>query len=69
MKTIDKVLDRDDVIYDNGKDTHAIYKNKNGEISLFSWVNDTIVQNIDNYFARKQYVCEKCHTKLKKYCG
>ena len=41
---------------------YVYYKNKNGEISLFSWVNDTIVQNIDNYFARKQYVCEKCHT-------
>lgn len=32
MKTIEKILDRDDVIYDNGKDAHAIYKNKNGEI-------------------------------------
>lgn len=41
---------------------YVYYKNKKGEISLFSWVNDTIVQNIDNYFARKQYVCEKCHT-------
>lgn len=41
---------------------YVYYKNKKGEISLFSWVNDTIIQDIDNYFARKQYVCEKCHT-------
>lgn len=39
---------------------YVYYKNDEGYISLFSWVNDTVVQDIDNYFARKQKVCDKC---------
>ena len=38
---------------------YAYYKNEDGYISLFSWVNDTIVQDIDNYFSRKQKYCKK----------
>ena len=36
------------------------YKNEKGQISLFSWVNDVVIQDIDNYFARKIEVCSKC---------
>ena len=39
---------------------YAYYKNEDGYISLFSWVNDTVVQDIDNYFSRKQKYCKKC---------
>lgn len=39
---------------------YAYYKNDEGYISLFSWVNDTVIQDIDNYFARKNKVCTKC---------
>ncbi len=38
----------------------ALYRNENGGIGLFSWVGDTIVQDYDNYFERKQEVCSKC---------
>lgn len=36
------------------------YRNEDGHISLFSWVNDTEIQDIDNYFSRKIKVCKKC---------
>lgn len=39
---------------------YVYYKNDEGYISLFSWVNNTVVQDIDNYFARKHKVCERC---------
>jgi len=39
---------------------YVYYRNSDGNISLFSWVNDTIIQDIDNYFARKIKVCTKC---------
>ena len=41
---------------------YVYYKNEDGYISLFSWVNKTVVQDIDNYFARKVNVCTKCGT-------
>ena len=41
---------------------YVYYKNNNGEISLFSWVNNVVIQDIDNYFARKHLVCKKCGT-------
>ncbi len=41
---------------------YVYYKNNKGEISLFSWVNNTVIQDIDNYFARKHWVCKKCGT-------
>lgn len=56
--------DEPDMDESNNNDlvTHVFcyYKNDNGEISLYSWVNDTEIINIDNYFARKEYVCTKC---------
>lgn len=39
---------------------YVYYKNNKGQISLFSWVNNIVIQDIDNYFARKQTVCSKC---------
>ena len=39
---------------------YAYYRNDEGYISLFSWVNNTVVQDIDNYFSRKQELCTKC---------
>lgn len=39
---------------------YVYYRNNKGEISLFSWVNNTVIQDIDNYFARKHWICKKC---------
>lgn len=39
---------------------YAYYRNEEGNIGLLSWVGDTIVQDYEDYFARKQEVCEKC---------
>ena len=41
---------------------YCYYKNQDGYISLFSWVNNTPVQDIDNYFARKINTCDACGT-------
>lgn len=42
---------------------YVYYKNKHDEICLFSWVNNTVVQDIDNYYARKEEICTKCGAK------
>lgn len=42
---------------------YCYYKDKNGKISLFSWVNNIVINDLENYFARKEYVCEKCGRK------
>lgn len=39
---------------------YVYYRNEDGYISLFSWVGDTVIQDVDNYFARKIKVCTKC---------
>lgn len=36
------------------------YKNDEGEIGLFSWIGDTVVQDYDSYFGRLHQVCKKC---------
>ncbi len=38
----------------------AYYRNKNGGIGLFSWVNDTVLEDIDDYQARRRKVCAVC---------
>lgn len=38
------------------------YRNDNGNIGLLSWVGDTVIQDYDDYFYRKQKVCKKCGT-------
>lgn len=42
---------------------YCYYKDENGKISLFSWVDNIVVNDLENYFARKEYVCEKCGKK------
>ena len=42
---------------------YCYYKDENGEICLFSWVDNIVVNDLENYFARKEYVCEKCGKK------
>lgn len=42
---------------------YVYYKNKHDEICLFSWVDNTVIQDIDNYYARKEDVCTKCGAK------
>lgn len=39
------------------------YKDENNKIGLFSWVGNQIVQDMPNYFARKELVCDKCGEK------
>lgn len=54
--------EQNDVSYNEDLVTHnyAFYRNENGAISLFSWIGNTVVQDLDDYFARKQLVCSKC---------
>ena len=37
--------------------------NENGGIDRFVWVNDTVLENIENYQARHQQVCRNCHRR------
>lgn len=39
---------------------YCFYKDKNANICLLSWVNNTVINDLENYFARKHYVCSKC---------
>lgn len=45
---------------------YCYYKDENGNICLFSWVDNIIVNDLENYFARKEYVCEKCGKSVEK---
>ncbi|MBR7058202.1 MAG: hypothetical protein IKI35_05695 [Stomatobaculum sp.] len=38
-------------------------KNEDGGIDRFVWVNDTVLENIENYQARHQEVCRSCHRR------
>ena len=38
-------------------------KNIEGGIDRFVWVNDTVLENIENYQARHQEVCRNCHKR------
>lgn len=38
-------------------------KNEEGGIDRFVWVNDTVLENIENYQARHQEVCRSCHRR------
>lgn len=38
----------------------AFYRNEEGFVGLFGWVNDTVVAQYDDYLARRSKVCEKC---------
>jgi len=43
---------------------YCFYRNEHGNISLFSWVDSTVVQDIDDYFARKERRCKKCDKSM-----
>lgn len=51
------------------------YRNEDGGIGLFSWVNDIIVEDLADYQARVQKYCPKCdlmvsgNAKECPYCG
>lgn len=38
-------------------------RNEDGGIDRFVWVNDTVLENIENYQARHQQVCRSCHRR------
>jgi hypothetical protein len=38
----------------------AYYRNDAGGIGLFSWVGDVVLEDLEDYQARRVYVCEKC---------
>lgn len=39
---------------------YCYYKDENNTICLLSWVDNIIINDLENYFGRKEYVCEKC---------
>lgn len=45
---------------------YCYYKDENGKICLFSWIDNIVVNDLENYFGRKEYVCEKCGTPVDK---
>lgn len=51
------------------------YRNKEGGIGLFSWVNDVVVEDLEDYQARVQKYCPKCDLMVSAnaeecpYCG
>ncbi len=38
----------------------AYYRNESGGIGLYSWVNDTVLEDLDDYQARRLSRCAKC---------
>lgn len=38
----------------------AYYRNERGGIGVFSWVNDTVLEDLDDYQARRLRRCERC---------
>lgn len=36
------------------------YKNEDGEIGIFSWCGDTVIEDMENYQARRLTRCKKC---------
>lgn len=43
---------------------YAYYRDEHDMISLYSWINDTEINDLENYFGRKEYVCEKCGKQM-----
>lgn len=65
VRDLDTMEQTDPEMDDSNNDelvTHVYcyYKDNNNNICLFSWVNNVVVNDLENYFARKEYVCEKC---------
>lgn len=40
---------------------YCYYKDNHNNICLFSWVDDIVINDLENYFARKEYRCSKCN--------
>lgn len=38
----------------------AYFRNRHGGVGLFSWVWDTVLADMDDYQARRAYLCQKC---------
>lgn len=38
----------------------AYYKNDQGGVGLISWVGDSVLEDLEDYQARRVYICEKC---------
>lgn len=53
----------------------AYYRNEKGGIGRFSWVNDTVLEDMEDYEARRVKVCAQCGEPLKAdaevcpFCG
>ncbi len=51
----------------------AYYRNDKGGIGLFSWVGDQVLADMDDYQARRAFVCSKCGEKGDgvecRFCG
>lgn len=43
------------------------YKNEDGKVCQYIWSGDTEIKDIEDYFARKKYVCKSCG-KRKELC-
>lgn len=53
---------------------HIVYfRNQKGGIGRFSWVNDTVIEDMEDYQARRLRYCKKCGQPVVgescKYCG
>lgn len=59
LRTSDGVASRDEML------TKYIgyEKNEDGGVDRFVWVNDTVLENIENYQARHQEVCRSCRRR------
>lgn len=52
---------------------YAYYRNTAGGIGLFSWVCETVLVDLEDYQARRRYICKKCGQQgdgtVCAYCG
>lgn len=64
---------RQDVARDMVTQNIVYYKNSDGGIGRYSWVNDTVLEDIDDYQARQIKRCVKCGEPMSSdecvYCG
>ena len=43
----------------------AYYRNDDGGVGRFSWVNDTVLEDLPDYQSRRNRICKSCGTPLK----
>lgn len=56
LKTVDEESISDDIV----TQYIAYYKGKDGAIGRFSWVNDIVLEDLDDYQRRVMHVCDSC---------